>query len=224
MRLIGALVLAVSGPVEADTARRSLATEDDATGWTQPGFRFGLGIAYGALEGIGGAPSGRLYTARVHTTLRLDRSWSLGLSFQYSLQRKALSGLHFAGTIDPTWHVTRNLALAVGVGFGGIVEGTSDRMDVDPLPSTLESSFTFPDANTPLPSCSGVGPAGLVRAEWTQVLSARSALTFGLEGMGQATQCIDNTGRVEPDTARPIERRQLWNHLGAQLTVGITWR
>ena len=71
-----------------------------------------------------------------------------------------LSALRFAGTIDPTWHATGTSSLALGLGFGGIVEGGSSRPDVDPLPSTIETSYTFPSASPPLPGCSGVGVGG----------------------------------------------------------------
>lgn len=212
---------------EGDGAPRlSLPTEADRDAWTRPGFRFGLGVAYGKLDGLDGAPGGRLVGAVVRAGLRLDREWSLLLSFNYALASATheLSGLRFSGTLDPTWHVTRNLSVSVGFGFGGIVEGTPDRADVAPLPSTIESSYTFPDASMPLPSCSGVGGAGLVRVEWAQVIGPRAALTFAIEGIAQATECIDDTGRIEPDTARPIERRQLWSHFGGQLALGVTWR
>jgi hypothetical protein len=218
---------AVSNDTNDDGAPRlSLPTEADRDAWTRPGFRFGLGVAYGRIAGIGGPPGGSLLGAVVRAGVRLDRDWSLMLSFHYALASASheLSGIRFSGTIEPTWHVTGSLSLAIGLGFGGIVEGSPDRPDVAPLPSTLESSYTFPDARTPLPSCSGIGPVGAVRVEWAQVIGPRAALTIGLEGIAQATHCIADTGRLEPDTARPIERHQLWSHLGAQLALGITWR
>jgi len=125
---------------------------------------------------------------------------------------------------DPTWHVLPNLALAIGVGFGGIVEGRTSRMDVDPLPSTLDTSYTFPNAKTPLPSCSGVGAAGLARGDWMIVLGAKLAMNLSVEILGQYTSCVATTGRVDPDTAVPIVRRQYWPHAGATLSWGLTWR
>lgn len=225
MRVIVVAALLAPAVARAD-GRLSLSTERDEDAWTRAGFRLELGLVYGTLDGLDGAPRGRLVGGEMRAGVRLDRAWSILLSFQYAYASAPheLSGLRYAGTIDPTWHVTRSLSLAAGFGFGGIVEGSPDRPDVDPLPSTLESSYTFPDANTPLPHCNGVGAAGLVRVEWTRVLGPRAALTVGVEGIVQATDCIDDTGRLEPDTARPIVRRQLWSHLGGQLAVGITWR
>jgi len=135
-----------------------------------------------------------------------------------------LSGLRFAGTIDPTWHLTPHLALALGIGFGGIVEGTTGRADVDPLGSTLSQSYTFPSASPPLPNCSGVGLAGLARAEWSIVLGPRSSTSLMIEATGQWTGCIDDTGNVDIDSGQAIERRQWWPHVGGTAAWGITWR
>jgi hypothetical protein len=204
----------------------SLPTEADRKAWQRPGFRLGLGAAVGELVGLRGAPSGRLYAANLRAGLRLDATWSLAASFQYALATSSggLAGLRFAGTIDPTLHVTPNLAIAVGFGFGGIVEGTTSRTDAMPHPSSIETSYTFPDASTPLAACSGVGAAALARAEYSYVLGPRMAGTIGLEVVGQWTGCVDDTGRLEPDTGKAIVRRQWWPHTGATFSVGFAWR
>jgi len=232
------LALAVSTPSFAADAppaasrddegppRFSLPTESDRDAWLRSGFRLSLGAVYGRLAGLEGAPSGRLLGATVRLGLRLDAAWSVLASFQYAGASSpgGLSGLRFAGTIDPTWHATRHLALALGLGFGGIVEGRTGRPDVDPLPDTIETSYTFPGASPPLPSCSGVGVAALARAEWTFVLGPRTATNLGLEAVGQWTGCVADTGRVEPDTGQAIVRRQYWPHVGAVGTWSFTWR
>ncbi len=206
--------------------RLSLPTEADRDAWLRPGFRMGLGIVYGQLSGLDGAPSGRLRGATLRLGLRLDADWSVLASFQYALAQSAggLDGLRFSGTIDPTWHVTRHLSLAVGFGFGGIVEGSTGRPDVMPLPSTLNTSYTLPGASPPLPSCSGVGATGLARAEWVIVIGPRAATSFTVEAMGQWTGCVADTGNVEVDTGQAIVRRQWWPHAGATVGWGMTWR
>jgi hypothetical protein len=206
--------------------RLSLPTAADRTAWQTSGFRLGLGLVYGRLVGLRGAPSGRLIGPTIRAGLRLDEDWSLLASFQYASASKSggLSGLRFAGTIDPTWHVTPSLSIAVGFGFGGIVEGRTGRMDAAPLPSTIDTSYTFPSARTPIASCSGVGAAGLARVEWDYVLGPRAETGVALEVVGQWTGCVDDTNRVEPDTGTAIVRRQWWPHTGATLAWGITWR
>jgi hypothetical protein len=207
--------------------RLSLPTESDRALWEKPGFSFGLGLAYGRLVGIHGAPSGQLIGPTIRGGVRLDEAWSLmgSLSYLYALgSGTVMQGLRFAGTLEPTWHATHHLSFAIGLGFGGIVEPSTSRPNPDPQPSTLDTSYTFPDARTPLPSCNGVGVAGLLRAEWTVVMGPRSATGLLLQMDGQWTGCVDDTGRVEPDTATPIVRRQWWPQLGGSLTWEILWR
>ena len=209
-----------------DAPKASLATESLAQGWARSGFRLGLGLLYGELHGLRGAPSGRLLGAELHVGLRLDARWSVYASFEYASASRAggLSGLRFAGTIDPTWHITPELALAAGLGFGGIVEGRTGRADVAPLGATLDTSYTFPGSTHPLPSCNGVGIAALARATYAHVLGPRASTMVELELVGQDTACVEDTGHLEPDTARPIVRRQAWSHAGVSLLWGVTWR
>jgi hypothetical protein len=206
--------------------RLSLPTEADRDAWQRSGFRLALGLTYGQLQGLGGAPSGRLIGPTVRFGLRLDEDWSLLMSFQYEAASSpgGLGGLRFAGTIDPTWHVTRRLALAFGLGFGGIVEVQTSRPDVTPLPDSLSTSYTFPSASPPLPACSGVGASGLLRAEWSWVLGPRSATSLALEGLGQWTGCTEDTGKIERDTGQSIVRKQWWPHAGVTGTWSVMWR
>jgi len=205
----------------------SLPTEADRDAWLRSGFRLALGVAYGRLRGLEKAPNGNLLGVLIRLGVRLDPDWSVLASFQY-LRAQApggLQGLRFAGTLDPTWHVTRHLSLAVGLGFAGIVEGGTGRPDVDPLGSTLTSSYTLPTGSPPLPSCSGVGAAGLTRVGWSMVLGPRSTMNLDLEAIGQWTGCVQDTGQPpDADTGQAIVRRQWWPHVGATGALGITWR
>lgn len=212
---------------EEGPPKLSLPTEEDRQAWERPGFRLGLGLTYGQLYGLRGAPSGRLLGPKLRVGVRLDADWSLLASFEYTSAQRGnggLSGLRFGGTLDPTWHVTRSLSLAFGFGFGGIVEGPAVRPDPMPAGDQLASSYTFPDASTPLASCSGVGAAALVRGEWGYVLGPRSRFDVAAEVVGQWTGCVSDTNNLEPDSGTAIVRRQWWPHTGATLTVGITWR
>jgi hypothetical protein len=206
--------------------RLSLPTESDRELWRKPGFRFGLGLVYGRFYGIGGPPDYQLIGPTIRGGLRLDEAWSLmgSLQYLYATGAAGAKGLRFAGTIEPTWHATSHLSLAAGIGFGGIVEQGSSRPNPDPQPGTLDSSYTFPDASHPLSTCNGVGVAGLLRAQWLFVMGPRSSTGLALQFDGQWTACVDDTGRLEPDTATSIVRRQWWPHLGGSLTWEIQWR
>lgn len=204
--------------------RLSLPTEADREAWKRDGFRLGIGVRYGRLIGVSGAPSARLIGATVRVGLRLDAAWSLLGSFQYDVAAQGLSGLRFSGTIDPTWHATAHLSLALGLGYAGISGGTTGRADIAPLPESLSTSYTFPSSNPPMPRCSGGGVTALSRVEWSIVLGPRTSTSLSLEGMGQWTGCVDPTGLVEPDTGQAVVRRQWWPHLGVVGTWGIMWR
>ena len=206
--------------------RFSLPTAADRQLWESAGFRLALGLAYGQLRGVNGPPSGRLLGPILRLGLRLDRDWSMLASFAYesAASARGLSGLRFSGTIDPTWHITANVSLAIGVGFSGIVEGGTKRSDSEPLGSTLSTSYTFASAKTPLPSCSGAGGTALVRADYHWVLGPRSSTGIGVEVVGQYTACVDRTGRIDVDTAEPIVRRQYWGHVGATASWSVMWR
>jgi hypothetical protein len=212
---------------EEGPPKLSLPTEADRVAWHKSGFRLQLGFGYGQLVGFRGAPSGRLIGAKLRTGLRLDSQWSILASFEYARasQPRGLSGLRFSGTLDPTWHLTPNLAVALGLGFGGIVEGNNTgRPDVEPLASTLETSYTFPDASPPIGRCSGVGVATVARVEWGYVIGPRSQLTIGAEATGQWTGCVHDSNRFEPDTGKAIVRRQFWAHAGFIVVAGVSFR
>src|SRR5439155_22187542 len=151
----------------------SLPTAAERAMWRTSGFRLGLGLVYGRLVGLRGAPSGRLIGPTIRIGVRLDENWSVLTSFQYAAASKSggLSGLRFAGTIDPTWHVTPSLSVALGFGFGGIVEGRTGRMD-PPAPPP-DTQYTYPSPSTPISSCSGVGATGLARATYLWILGPR---------------------------------------------------
>jgi hypothetical protein len=203
----------------------SLPTETDRIAWTKSGFRLGLGLDYGRFEGLRGAPSGRLLGPFLHAGLRLDADWSLYASFSYesaSGSNGGLSGLRFVGTIDPTWHITRELSLAFGFGFGGLVEGRGARVDHAPMNNDV--SITIPSADPPVGSCTGVGVAGVMRVAYAWVIGPRASTDLELAVAGQYTSCIDKTGELEPDNAQPIERTQYWPHVGVTLGWGVMWR
>jgi hypothetical protein len=206
--------------------RLSLPTESDRAAWKKPGFRFGLGLAYARFVGIDGPPSGQFIGPTIRMGIRLDESWSLMGSFQYlfAFGKGGMGGARYAGTIEPTWHATAHLNVGVGIGFGGLVEPGSGRPDPPPPPGSLDVSYTFPNARTPLSSCDGVGVTGLLRAEWLYVLGPRASMGVALEADDQWTACVENTGNLEPDTATAIVRRQWWSHLGGSLSWVTLWR
>jgi hypothetical protein len=205
----------------------SLPTESDRVAWTAAGFRLALAFVAGDLHGERGAPSAGLVGVGMHAGLRLDRDWSLVATFKYARAAAGtggVTGLWFQGTIDPTWHITRSLAVALGFGFGGIASGRTGGAEIAPFPSSLDSSYTFPSSATPMPRCSGVGAAVVARATYSWVVGPRSSAYLDLDAFGQYTECIDPTGNVDPDTAQPIVRIQYWPQDGFTFNLGFAWR
>jgi hypothetical protein len=224
-----AIVALLAGHVHADDdgeVKLSLPTETERQAWLRPGFRLSLGFAYGELLGLRGAPSGRELGVGMHAGLRLDADWSLIASFQYARisSPNGISGLRFSGTLDPTWHVTRAFSLAIGVGFGGLINGRTNNADINPLPNTLDSSYTYGSSNPALNLCSGGGVVGVVRGQYAWVIGPRGEIYLEGQIIGNYIECVDPTGRTEPDTAQPIVRTQYWPMSGGTLSLGFTWR
>ncbi len=155
---------------------------------------------------------------------RLDQDWSLLMTAHYEALTGDLSGLRYAVTIDPTWHVGDRWSVAIGAGFGGINE-SFERSDKEaPLNDSLVATYTHPNNNNLLPTCTGFGGAALSRVSWDFVLGANSSLGLTIQGDVTYTACQLETNRVDPDTAQPIYRRQYWTHLGVQAGTMVSWR
>lgn len=216
-------------PTETDEVlpfKLSLPTEEDAENWKHPGFRLQLAIGYGMLRGIQGAPNLNVLPILVRIGTRLDADWSIfgSLALAPIKATSGFSGLRFAGTVDPTWHATDHLDIALGFGFGGLTEGNTGRPEPNAEQrASLVASYTFPSASPPIVSCSGMGVTGLARVSWMWVLGPLSATGFAAQMDGQWTACVETLTRVEEDTARPIVRRQWWANAGGSLTWVISW-
>lgn len=205
--------------------RVSLPTAEDRAVWQEPGFRLQLGFGYGGLLGLTGAPDATTYGAIVRAGVRLDGPWALYTTLRYALATGGVSGAHFAGTLEPTWHVTERLRLAVGLGFAGFAEGEGVRDEPNEAERDgLVATYTYPKASPPLPSCSGTGSVALARVGYWFVLGPLSSAGVSLQTDAQWTGCEEELHRVEPDTARPILRRQWWFHQGWSMTGGFEWR
>lgn len=209
--------------------RASLATSTLAEDWAAAGFRLELGATYGGLMGLSGAPSGSGFGVVLRVGARLDRDWSLLASVRYASvigdTGVGLLGLRYMAMVEPVWHLTPTLELALGVGAAGIVEGGTGRAEVDgPGRDALVAPVTLPNASPPLPTCAGIGAAASLRASWRWRIGPLASTGLDLVADGQRTLCVDDTGRVEPDSATAIVRRQWWPHLGAALMWVVAWR
>ena len=232
-RLLTALLLTLVGsgaaraePPEELEFRVSLPTAEDRAVWQEPGFRMQLGYSFGGLHGLTGAPDTMTHTAVIRAGLQLDGPWSLYTTLRYALADGEVAGAHFAGTLEPTWHPTDRLRLAVGLGFAGFAEdrdGVRDEPDAAQRDG-LAATYTYPGTTPTLPSCNGTGSVALARVEYWFVLGPLSSTGVSLQTDAQWVGCEEDLDRVEPDTARPILRRQWWYHQGWSVAWLVGWR
>ena len=219
------------GPAAADEDddalpfKLSLPTIADRDAWRTAGFRLHLGYAYGQLFGVAGTPDAITHIILARAGVRLDADWSIMFSLAYAVASEGLIGLRFAGTIDPTWHLGDHFYLAMGGGVAGVVESESYRDEPNGSQrDALVATYTFPDATPLLPTCSGMGVTALLRAGASMVIGPLASTELALQVDGQWVGCEESLGRVEPDTAKAIMRRQWWPHLGANLAWTVVWR
>lgn len=203
--------------------RVSLPTEEDTELWKQSGFRFQFGYAFGWLDGAGELPSAMAHEIVVRAGARLEPEWSLFGTLSYGFTDGEICGVRFIATIEPTFHPVPELAIALGWGLGGFVETASTRPD--PAPEQ-EESLVAPYTMTEgvIPVCTGLGTAAVLRVDYQFVLGNLFSMGPSLEGAVMWTGCEEDTGRVEPDTAEAIVRRQWWQHYTISAGWMFSWR
>lgn len=214
---------------EALPFRLSLPTRADVDAWQDRGLRVELGGRYGEVLGVGGAPDGGGFGVLVRVGARLDARWSLLGAFHYAsvagIAGQDLFGLRYLIAAEPELHLGHGVSAAIGVGLAGFVEGRSGRSEPDGAGrDALVAPRTLPAPGAPLPQCNGAGPAALLRLSYRWVLGPIAALGADLQGDLQTVACVDDTGRVEPDTATAVVRRQWWTHGGASAHLVVAWR
>ena len=118
--------------------------------------------------------------------------------------RAASTGLRFAGTLEPTWHVTPQLSLAVGIGFGGIVEGSTSRADPTPLPQHARHVVHLPGRAARRCRAATASAWRASRAPSGRSCSARARRRgFAVEFDGQWTGCVERHRRSSPTPPSP---------------------
>ncbi len=207
--------------------RLSLPTEEDRAAWRRSGFRLALGILYGQMRGSGEVPDLTLKGVVIRPGIRIDRQWSIYLPLQYA--GTSHGGARFAASVEPTWHITPSIALGFGVGYAGLIGldtygdggfGSGPERDL----GMLGQSYTFPDVETPVSNCNGVGVTAFARLEAGYVLGPRSRTHVALEALGQRTGCEEQSLVRDNFTGEFFTLRQWWAHTGMSLSWGIEWR
>ena len=193
--------------------------------WASKGFRLGLHALYGAHQGLKGAPNASLSGVEFGLGARLDARWLLMSRLQYALASGGVEGVHMSATLEPSLALTSWLSAGVSLGVAGLLELSPARPDaLAERSSSIVATYDHPQADPLLAQCVGFGPSQGARLNTRFVMGELSAFTLGVYVSTQRVWCVQESERVEPDSAEPIERRQRWSHQSWGLTGGFTWR
>ena len=186
------------------TPKLSLPTEADRVAWQRSGFRLGLGLVYGRFEGLRGAPSGRLLgaqrSARAAARCRLVAAHVVPVRVGVGAERRALRPAvrrHARSDVarDAELLARDRRRLRRHRRGRGPDASIRFRRETD---TTLHVSRTRTCRSQ---SCSGVGVAGLARAEYAWVLGPRAQTSVVARGRSASTRgASSDSGAVEPDT------------------------
>jgi hypothetical protein len=93
-----------------------------------------------------------------------------------------LEGLHYAITIEPTLHVTERFAVALGIGYAGLIAEVPTRHE-----ATLDT-----------PGCSGAGIAAVARLQYLFRLGRRASTGPNVGVLAQWTACETSWRHIGP--------------------------
>jgi hypothetical protein len=204
---------------QTDTVRLSLPTQDDVDAWNNPGLRVALGYGYGSVSGTYPALSFRSHSFALRPSVRLDSSWSAGLTLLYGT---GPNGVRWSMTAEPTFHPWRQLSLSVGVGYGGL--SVSDFFRGGFYPSDAQEVSRELGAAEPLSSCTGSALSSLARADYLFVVGPLFASGPFLQAHAQWTRCRESFGSTETDTGLPTTYTQWWRQTGLTFGWWFAWR
>jgi hypothetical protein len=205
---------------QSDNVRLSLPTQEDREAWRGPGLRVQLGLGYGLVEGSGPAFSFRSPSVMLRPSVRLDRYWALGVGMLYGT---APNGLRWSVTAEPTFYPWRDLAVSVGLGFGGLLVSNPN------APSGgLQGAAVTVSRNTAgaeqLQSCDGSALTSVARVEYLFVVGPLFATGPFAQANAQWTQCTATFGVTDQETGQPIRVTQWWQQQGATFGWWFAWR
>ena len=205
---------------QTDNVRLSRPTQSDVDAWRNPGLRVALGYGYGIVRGSGPAFSFRSQTVLLRPSVRLDRQWALGLELLYGT---APQGVRWGATAEPTFYPWRDLGIAVGVGFGGLL-ASNPNASTGTLQGSAETVSRTLTAGERLNSCSGDALTTSLRAEYLWATGPLFATGPFAQANVQWTECQETFGRVDNETGLPVVLTQWWRQQGATLGWWFAWR
>jgi hypothetical protein len=204
---------------QTENVRLSLPTESDRQAWESPGLRVSIGYGTGAMRGFGPAWSFSSSGVTLRPMVRIDRHWGLGVSMFYG---SAPNGVRWSVTAEPTLYLWRQLAVSVGLGFGGLTVSDFSIPSLGFAGREVVSRDVIEGEK--LSSCEGSAATSVLRAEYLFVVGALFATGPYLQGNAQWTRCQQRFGPPDPETGVPVSLTQWWRQAGWTAGWWFVWR
>lgn len=222
----------------------SLPTEEDFLAWKSTGFRLQLGYGYGQTLGFAPAPRFTGHSILLRPSVRLDKYWSLAGTFQYTIASGGITGLRWSATFEPVFHPVGGLAIAFGVGYGGMAGDRPYDAANEPLEPGRQPGRTIivkedsggfsqgsethsrtADPQERLQNCSGNGWSALARVEYLLVVGSLFATGPFVQGDLQATRCAQVLAQSKDnETGESTKIRRWWGHRCWSVGWWAAWR
>jgi hypothetical protein len=205
---------------QTENVRLSLPTEGDVDAWATPGLRVQLGFGRGAVHGFGPALSFTSTTFTLRPSVRIDRHWGLALAMLYGT---GPGGLRWSATLEPTFFPWRQLAISVGIGYGGLLV-SDPGAPTGGLQGAAVAVSRDLTADERLQSCTGSALSSVLRLEYLFIVGPLFASGPFAEASAQWTHCEATFGRTDAETGRPVVLTQWWPQGGVNLGWWLAWR
>ncbi|MBI5507238.1 MAG: hypothetical protein HY903_00670 [Deltaproteobacteria bacterium] len=215
--------------------RLAFPTEQDFETWRLPGFRIALGYGYGRLWGSVPETDLSTHHLMLRPSVRIDAHWSIASSCVYSIAGKDVTGLRWSVSLEPTFHPVAGVAVAVGVGYAGILGNRNEYRPSSFAPASGSAPGSGLDSQAParsrsvlrdevLNECSGAGWNALARAEVLFVVGPLFASGPFLQADQQWVECEESFGESDLETGHSIVVKEWWGHKGVSLGWWFSWR
>jgi hypothetical protein len=205
---------------QTEHVRLSLPTQGDVDAWHAPGLRVQLGYAYGLVQGYGPAFSFRSHSFLLRPSVRIDERWAAGVALLFGT---GPNGVRWSATAEPTFFPWRQLAVSVGVGYGGLLVSDSS-VSTGGLRGPNEPVSRDLTGDERLNSCTGSALSTMARAEYLFVAGPLFSSGPFVEASSQWTRCQASFGRADPETGQAIVLSQWWHQSAVDFGWWFAWR
>ncbi|MFC1610610.1 hypothetical protein ACFL6C_06610 [Myxococcota bacterium] len=206
-------------------ARTSEELTDKHVAWAESGLRLHLSIGYQLNTATDPAPAATSVVPGLHVGWRLNERFSLFGAVQYSaMVGGELDGVRASVTVEPVWHATEGLSVALGLGYGAML-GSRQRY-VQPTSYGALEAAAQPGRNIelqPFNDCDGDGIVVLARATYLFRVGHLFSTGPMLHLDSQWTSCIDADYTVTDPAGASFPPKKVFRQWWWHRTVGLAW-